>query len=499
MKISIISNKSRLTVKIFILLIVSIIVMSFNIHRVLNNLGNLSTVGIINQEKPLFPYNNINKNVKSDLNKLNKEKERQKIQNLKVLIKPDLDLKKELGNSFFDSINYLSNIKNTTFDWTSALPISPPPVSVKKAGAQSFLFDDLHHYSPSNGDYELRKAIISKFRKDGIKADHNNILVHTSVFEILENIYFTVNWAANDSILIPVPTFGYYASQAAYHKIKVQFIKTSQQSNWKINSKDLDEALQKTKSKIFLFTNPVNPTGVVYTKEEVEKLAQVFKKHGTIVIADEIFKDIILKGEQTPFSIGAIEGMEDLTITLNGVGKSMGLAGLRVSYAHVPHWLITKLPKPLCGLSKPAEKAAIEALKDNLENRTYFKKVKQKYIEKTDTIKTYLKIIDKELNRKFTNKSSVAGSFAKLYLEAYSTNVALLQFPGVKGKFTHDKQINTSLDLAYYLYEKAGVALVPGEASFIEGKEMVLRIPLSAKNLKEGLAKIKTALLHLDN
>ena len=68
---------------------------------------------------------------------------------------------------------------------------------------------------------------------------------------------------------------------------------------------------------------------------------------------------------------------------------------MRVSYAHVPHWLITKLPKPLCGLSKPAEKAAIEALKDNLENRTYLKKAKQKYIEKTDTIKTYLKIIDK--------------------------------------------------------------------------------------------------------
>ena len=157
------------------------------------------------------------------------------------------------------------------------------------------------------------------------------------------------------------------------------------------------------------------------------------------------------------------------------------------------------MPKPLCGLSKPAEKAAIEALKDNLENRTYLKKAKQKYIEKTDTIKTYLKIIDKELNRKFTNKSSVAGSFAKLYLEPYSTNVALLQFPGVKGKFTPDKQINTSLDLAYYLYEKAGVALVPGEVSFIEGKEMVLRIPLSAKNLKEGLAKIKTALLHLDS
>ena len=113
---------------------------------------------------------------------------------------------KFLDKSFYNSIDYLNNVNNVDFNWTSALPIFSPPTLVRKAGSSSFLLDDLHHYSPYNGHSELRKAIRKKFKKDGINAEEKNIIINTSIFEILEGFYSSLNWKNNDSILIPTPT-----------------------------------------------------------------------------------------------------------------------------------------------------------------------------------------------------------------------------------------------------------------------------------------------------
>lgn len=421
---------------------------------------------------------------------------------LKSFLKSPANLEQKVGESFYASLNYLRGIKNADVDWTSALPILPPSYSIRKAGANSFLFDDLHHYSPYNGHPALRKAIQDRLQRDGIKAEEENIIVHTSVFEIVEGIYSSLDLTADDSILIATPTFGYYASQASKCPAKIHFIKASKKSAWKICPKELDMMLTQTKAKIFLFANPVNPTGVVYTKQEIAELAAVLKKHRTLVISDEIFKDVVLNDTQPPFSIGAVEGMENFTITLNGVGKSMGLAGLRISYGHVPSWLMERLPKPLCGLSISAEKAAVQALKNTEENHQYLEKTTALYKKKIESIKNLVSQTNQELHEKFKMSLHHLGhskDFVKVYIEPKATNVVLLSFSGLQGKSFENEHIQTSLQLAKYLYKKAGVAMVPGEASFIEGKEMVLRIPLAAKNLNEGFMKIKNALLQLTN
>lgn len=433
-------------------------------------------------------------------NRFAKESRHKKPLHPSALIKREIDIKSTLGVNYAESINYLHNIKHNTIDWTSALPLFSPPYAVRKAGAYSFLHDNLEHYSTYNGDQELRKAIIDKFHRDRIfNINEENIIVHTSVFEIIDAIYDALKLSTDESILIPTPTFGYYASQANKHNIKVKFISATQKTGWKIQPHDLDEALTQTNAKIFLFTNPVNPTGAVYTKEEVEKLANILKKHKTLVLSDEVFKDILLYDDQKPYSIGAVDGMKDLTVTLNGVGKSMGLAGLRVSYACMPEWLNKALSKPLCGLSKPAEKAAAVALQDTEENHKYLKQTAYSYKERLQTIKSLTKSIDKVLRHKFNPYSSKEDHFARLYIEPKATNVVLLSFPGIKGKFFGSHKIETGLQLASYLAQNAGVALVPGEASFMGEHEMILRIPLAANNLKQGFEKIKKALLQLHN
>lgn len=414
------------------------------------------------------------------------------------LIKPKIDLKSKFGRAFNESMDYLHNINSNMVDWTSAVPLFSPPFSVRQAGSYSFLYDNLEHYSQYNGDIELRNAIIKRFNRDNISnINSENIVVHTSVFEILDAIYDSLKLDINDSILIPTPTFGYYVLQASKHNIKVDFIHALQKTGWKIQPDALDKALTKTKAKIFLFTNPVNPTGVVYTKEEVEKLAKVLKKHKTLVLSDEVFKDILLCEDQKPYSIGAVEGMGDLTVTLNGVGKSMGLAGLRVSFASMPSWLQQVLYKPLCGLSKPAEKAATAALQNTDENCHYLKHASFAYKEKLNQVKALTKALDKDLRHKFDPYST--HDIACLYVEPQAANVALVSFPGIKGKIYGSCRIETGVQLASYLAQHAGVALVPGEASFFSGHEMVLRIPLSAPNLKQGFEKIKKALLQLHN
>jgi aspartate aminotransferase len=215
------------------------------------------------------------------------------------------------------------------------------------------------------------------------------------------------------------------------------------------------------------------------------------------VISDEIFKDVLLDKNQQPFSIGAVEGMENLTITLSGLGKSMGLVGLRLSYGCIPDWLIGKLPEPSSGISKPVEKAAIYALQDTFENQEYLQMSMREYNKRLKIIKQFVINMDRELNKKFNIDILNAGFFIKLYIEPKATNVALVSFQGLKGKYSDKKQINSSVDLAFYILEKTGVALTPGEVFLIKGEKMVLRIPLAAQNLDLGLERIRKALLEL--
>lgn len=410
--------------------------------------------------------------------------------------------KKEIiDQNFNQAMLYLRECDNAKINWTSALPISTPSPSVRKAGADAFLKSNLQNYSESRGNKKLIHRIIEKFTSDGIKVKKENIIINNSIFNIIQDIYSIIDWKPGDTILLPTPAFGHYVVQASNNNIEVQLIPTTQESSWKITPAQLDQALSQGKAKIFIFNNPVNPTGIVYTKEEVQALAKVLMKYTVLVIADEIFNEVVINEHKKPYSIGAVKGMENRTITLNGVGKSRGLTGLRISYGCGPKEIISRLTLHLSGFSRPSEEAAIEALTLNQENASYIKENRRKYIKNILFIESQINILNQKLSKHF-NKKCEKTIYTKLFLGIPdATNVILISFQGLKGKIFKNKALASSLELAYFLYQEAGVAVVPGEAFFMEGNQMVLRFPVSPdqNELKRGFSKILSALLMLGN
>lgn len=251
----------------------------------------------------------------------------------------------------------------------------------------------------------------------------------------------------------------------------------------------MDTALKEVQPKILLFTNPVNPTGVFYNKKEIEDLASVIKKYKVFAIADEIFSEINFSNTNKPYSLAAAPGMSDRTITLSGIGKSRGI---RFSFACSPTNLISALPTS--GMLMPIQVAAKEVLKDSEENDIYIKGSIDKYKQHINFILDKIDHMNKVMNSYYKTSGFI---YVKPYIIPDSTNIFLLSFSGIKGKKIGSRKINSSLELAEYLATHAGVATVPGEAFFIDGDEIVIRIPISVSKdeLNLGLNKILNSLI----
>lgn len=386
-------------------------------------------------------------------------------------------------------IDYLNNCNGAPFDWTTSLPISSPPLSVKQKAADACLKENMHTYYNSDINDDLIGLITEYFGRKSIVCSKRDIKIRYSSFDILRDFYASLDWDENDAMLICAPTFGYYIYQAAAYNITTELIHARQENGWKIKPDDLDRALSNPKIKLFLLTNPVNPTGVFYAQEEIEQLAAIIKKHDVFVISDEIFSDIYFDQYKKPYSIAAVDGMYERSLTLSGLGKSRGV---RLSFSCGPTPHINLLP--VSGILKPLQTAAIEALKNTRENQSYLESTLDQYTERITCVQNQIRSMNAILNEHYKTRSRV---YVDTFIVPASANLFLLSFPGILGCEFDGKKINDSLDLAQHIFKKVGVATVPGEGFFIEGSEMVLRIPLSVEiaELSEGLNKILQALI----
>lgn len=384
------------------------------------------------------------------------------------------------------TFNYLYSCKKAKFDWTTSIPIASPSEEVRKKCVEACAFENLHTYYNNEIFEDLFTHVVDFFKQKGIFCKKDQIKIRYTAFDILEDFYSSTQFFPNDVLLIAAPTFGYYLSQAVQHNIKMELVFARPENGWKIKAEDLDKALEKTKARFFLFTNPVNPTGAFYTKDELEKLAWVIKKHNAFVISDEVFSDIYYNNKnEVPYSFAAIEGMSQRTLTLFGLGKGRGI---RLSFGIFPLGYMSTFP--VAGVFKHIQIGAAEALKNNESNRTYLNEIRLQYQSRLKTIYNQINGLNKCLNNYYKTHDKI---YVKPYIEPYSTNILLLTFPGLKDKVFEGKRLENSLDLATFIYSKAGVATVPGEGFFIDGKEMVLRIPISipASELIEGFKAIK--------
>jgi len=352
------------------------------------------------------------------------------------------------------------------------------PQHVKDA-AKKAIDDNWSHYTPVAGYPDLREAVCTKLKRDNnLDYTSENIIVSTGAKQSLANVILTlVN--EGEEVIIPTPYWVTYAALVQLGKGIVKELKTTPQSLYKITPEELEAAITPN-TKAFLFSSPCNPSGTVYTKEELEKLAIVFRKHPQVyVISDEIYEYINYIGKHE--SIAQFEGMKERTIIVNGLSKGFAMTGWRLGYIAASKEIVKgceKLQGQLTsGTNSVAQKAAVVALTSSLQPTL-------------------------EMVKEFTRRRERVVELLKAIpgVELAVPDGAFYAFPVVKayyGKTTPaGEKINNADDLCMYLLNTAHVSTVTGTA-FGDGDCIRLSFANSMTNIEKALDRITKALAAL--
>ncbi|MGB5647505.1 MAG: pyridoxal phosphate-dependent aminotransferase [Muriicola sp.] len=348
------------------------------------------------------------------------------------------------------------------------------PEFIKEAAKQA-VDDNYSSYSPVDGYADLKQAIASKFKRDNhLIYNLNQIVVSTGAKQSLANVAM-VMLNKGDEVILPAPYWVSYSDIVQLAEGIPVEVPTSIDTDFKITPAQLEAAIT-PKTKMLWFSSPCNPSGSVYSEEELKGLAEVLRRHpGIFIVSDEIYEHINFRGKHA--SIAAIDGMYDRTITVNGVSKAFAMTGWRIGYIGAADWIAkacTKFQGQITsGANAIGQRATITALEAPVSKIQF---MIDKFKERRDLILGLLGSID-----------------------GFKLNVpegAFYVFPDVSsyfGKELHGTLINNASDFAMYLLEKANVATVTGEAF---GNPNCIRISYAASEdeIKEAVARIKKVL-----
>jgi aspartate aminotransferase len=332
-------------------------------------------------------------------------------------------------------------------------------------------------YPPVNGYQDVREAIAAKLRNEN-KIDYqaDNIVISNGAKQSIANVmYSLIN--PGDEVIVFSPYWVSYTALVELAEGKSVFISGGIEDDFKATAKQLEAAIT-SKTKAIIYSSPCNPTGSVFTRAELEAIAEVVKKHDILVIADEIYEHINFTGEHV--SMAALPGMFDKTITVNGFAKGFAMTGWRVGYIGAPKWIAqgcTKMQGQLTSANcSIAQRAALTAITGDLGPT---KEMTAAYLQRRELVYNLL--------------SEIPG------IKTNMPNGAFYFFPDVSyyfGKKTGTTQINNANDLCLYLLETVHVSLVTGEA-FGDANCVRISYAASTENLKEALKRIKEALSKL--
>jgi len=351
------------------------------------------------------------------------------------------------------------------------------PTAIKNAGKDA-INNNITHYPPVPGFIELRQAIADKLKRDnGLDYTASQIVVSNGAKQSLTNI-FMVLLNEGDEVIIPSPFWVSYPEMIKMADGKPVFVDAGIETDFKVTPEQVEAAIT-PRTKAFLFNSPSNPTGSVYTKEELKALADVFEKYPDIVIvSDEIYELILFEGKHE--SIAQFESIRDRVIIVNGVSKGFAMTGWRIGYIAAPQFLTDAINKLqgqyTSGAGTISQMAAQEAVATNPATSDDLKNMVSTFKERRDLLIDLIK--------------DIPG--VKLSIP----NGAFYLFPDVSsyyGKSDGQSTINNSGDLCIYLLNEAHVALVPGEAF---GSPDCIRISYATSNdlIKEAIKRIKEAL-----
>lgn len=374
---------------------------------------------------------------------------------------------KELKSKGFDVVNF--GVGEPDFD---------TPEHIKEAAIKA-IKDGFTKYTPVGGIDELKEAIIEKFEIDnGLKYSKENILVSCGAKHSLYNIAQAL-FGPGDEVIIPAPYWVSYPDQVLINDAKPVIVETYEEDNFMLRPEILESKIT-DKTKALILNYPSNPTGFIYSKEALEKIAEIVLRHNIYVISDEIYEKLVYDG-QKHISIASLDDeIKEKTIVVNGLSKAYAMTGWRIGYAAGPVEIIKTMTNIQSqSTSNPtsiAQKAAVAALRGPQD---CVEKMRREFEKRRDYLVEAL--------------NKINGISCKM------PNGAFYVFPNIKsilGKKINNFKINSSMDLSIYLLEKALVALVPGSAFGAEGY-IRISYATSMENLSKGIERIAKALEEL--
>ncbi len=376
---------------------------------------------------------------------------------------------RELTAQGFDIINL--SIGEPDFD-------TPGPV---KDAAKEAIDNNITHYPPVAGFRELQEAIAEKLDRDnGLQFKPEQIVVSNGAKQALANIFQSI-LNPGDEVILPAPFWVSYADIIKLAGGKVVALPTGIEDHFKLKPEKLEAAIG-PKTKAFLFNSPSNPTGMVYTREEMAALANVLKKYpDLLVVSDEIYEHIHFSG--THISIASFPEIKEQTVVVNGVSKCYAMTGWRIGYMAGPPFLAKACSKLqgqyTSGPGTISQMAALRAIQNPPQNSEYIHVMVSAFKQRRD-------LLVEKMNE-------IPG------IKTYVPEGAFYLFPDVSsyfGKSDGETVIKNATDLSLYLLDKAHVALVTGEAF---GNPNCVRISYatSSKLLLEAVKRMKTAFQNL--
>jgi len=347
------------------------------------------------------------------------------------------------------------------------------PDFIKEAAIQA-IKDNYSSYTPVDGYVELKDAITTKFKRDnGLNYSRSQIVVSTGAKQSLANIAM-VMLNPGDEVLLPCPYWVSYADLIKLSDGTPVELPTTVESNFKITPKQLEAAIT-PKTRMIWYSSPCNPSGMVYSKEELRALADVLVNYPDIIIvSDEIYEHINFVGAHA--SMAQFDDMYDRVITVNGVSKAFAMTGWRIGYIGAPEWIAkacTKIQGQITsGANCIAQRAVITALEAPVSKIQFM----------IDTFKERRKLIISLMNE--------INGFKTTEPEG-----AFYVFPDISyffGKTIKGHLIKDATDFSLFLLEEALVATVTGDAF---GNPECIRISYAASEaqIEEALKRIKLA------
>jgi len=337
-------------------------------------------------------------------------------------------------------------------------------------------------YTQVDGIYDLKKAIVNKFSKENnLSFDIENISVGAGGKHVIYNL-FMASLDSNDEVIIPAPYWVSYPDIVSLCGGKPVIVDTKIEDDFKITSSELEKNISKN-TKWFIINSPGNPTGSVYTEEELEKISEVLVKYPNInILSDDIYEHIIYSPEKFLNIINVNSSLKDRTFIVNGVSKVFSMTGWRIGYGAGDINFIRSMAKLQsqsttnpCSISQMAAKHALETDKDFLTE----------WIKKFEQRRDFLLNFFESINglRPFNPK----GAFY-LYVSCEGF---------INKKNNKNQVISNDLDFAEYLLDYAKVAVVPGVA-FGKSPYFRLSYATSFDDLKEACERIRIALKDFD-